>query len=122
MGRSPIRLLTGYRFPLTERKQCRIGTQIAQYQLGAFWEITMTHEQRLFKVMSAVRDCLQTCGRSPAPKEALGYYVDRLRKDPCWNDSEVQEVKSTAEKAIAAGQRRSATNHDHPGPPQPFKK
>ena len=82
----------------------------------------MTHEQRLFKVMSAVRDCLQTCGRSPAPKEALGRYVDRLRNDPCWNDSEVQEVKSTAEMAIAAGKRRSAANHEHPGPPQPFKK
>lgn len=68
----------------------------------------MTHEQRLFKVMSAVRDCLQTCGRSPSPHETLGRFVDRLKSDPCWNDSEVQEVKQTAEMAIAAGKRRDA--------------
>lgn len=68
----------------------------------------MTHEQRLFKVMSAVRDCVQACGRSPSPNETLGRYVDRLRKDPCWNDSEVEEVKNTTEMIISAGRRRDS--------------
>lgn len=61
----------------------------------------MTHEQRLFKVMSAVRECLQTCCRSGAPDDVVKQFTERLRSDPCWNDSEVQEVESTAKLAIA---------------------
>lgn len=68
----------------------------------------MTHEQRLFKVMTAVRDCLDSCQRSPQPSEALTRYVQRLRSDPCWNDSEVQEVEKTAGLVLTAGSQRQS--------------
>lgn len=66
----------------------------------------MTHEQRLFKVMTAVRNCLDSCERSPQPTEALSRFVEHLRRDPCWNDSEVQEVEKTAGLALTAGRQR----------------
>jgi hypothetical protein len=62
----------------------------------------MNREQRLFKLMTAVRDCLQTCTVSGSPRQALSSYMQRLRNDPHWTDAEIQEVEQTAGMALAA--------------------
>jgi hypothetical protein len=66
----------------------------------------MTREQHLFKVMSAVRDCLQSCAQSESPAKTLHHFVARLEHDPQWETADVREVERTAQLALAGRKAR----------------
>jgi hypothetical protein len=56
----------------------------------------------LFKTLTALKSCLHECGRTSNPLRALDEFVDRLRVDPSWHDSEVREVESAAHRILQA--------------------
>ncbi len=62
----------------------------------------MRHEDQLFKTMSAVQGCLSECLQANSPWSALSHYVQRLRRNPQWNDREVAEVEAAARRALEA--------------------
>jgi hypothetical protein len=70
----------------------------------------MRRADTLLKTMTAVQSCLSECLREAFPLDALQRYVDRLRRDPQWQDAELQEVETTARRAILSRQRLSATH------------
>jgi hypothetical protein len=65
----------------------------------------MGNEERLNKTMTAVRGCIRECLQSAAPFAALDRYVDNLRRNPQWAESEITEVETTARRAIEAAWR-----------------
>lgn len=62
----------------------------------------MRREAHLLKTMTAVRECLDSCHKTPAPMTALARFVDQLRQSPQWQDAEVEEVETAARRAIDA--------------------
>ena len=62
----------------------------------------MRRADHLMKTMSAVRGCVEKCRCSDAPLATLDEYLDGLRRNPQWDDSEVAEVESVARRAIEA--------------------
>ena len=65
----------------------------------------MGHEERLNKTMTAVRGCLNECLQAAAPFAALDRYVESLRRNPQWAESEISDVEATARRAIEAVRR-----------------
>jgi hypothetical protein len=66
----------------------------------------MRHEEHLVKTMSAVSRCVSECLSADSPVSALGRYLQGLRRNPQWRDSEVAEVESAARRALEAATRR----------------
>jgi hypothetical protein len=60
----------------------------------------MRREDHLFKTMSAVRCCLDACRQAPAPLTTLERFLQELRRDPKWDDNEIEEVERAARQAI----------------------
>jgi hypothetical protein len=66
----------------------------------------MRHEDRLYKTMSAVQSCVKECLHTDAPLAALHRYVQRLRRNPQWAETEVAQVEAVARRALEAAKRR----------------
>jgi hypothetical protein len=66
----------------------------------------MRHEEQLLKTMSAVQGCLGECLRDQSPQSALARYLQNLRRNPQWNETEVAEVESAARRALEAARRK----------------
>ena len=65
----------------------------------------MCHEDQILKTMTAVRGCISECLRTDAPLSTLNQYVQRLRRNPQWEETEVAEVEAAARRAIEAARR-----------------
>ena len=66
----------------------------------------MRREDKLFKTMSAVQGCVRECLGTNRPLTTLKRYVQRLRQNPEWDKSEVDEVESVARRTLEAAKRR----------------
>ena len=65
----------------------------------------MCHEEHVMKTMTAVRGCISECLRTEAPISTLNQYVQGLRRNPQWDETEVAEVEAAARRAIEAARR-----------------
>lgn len=66
----------------------------------------MRHEDKLYKTMSAVQGCVKECLHTDAPLAALKRFVQRLRRNPDWQETEVAEVETVARRALEAAKPR----------------
>jgi len=67
---------------------------------------TMRHEDNLFKTMSAVQNCVKECLHTSAPLAALKRYLQRLRRNPQWAETEVAQVEAVARRALKAASNK----------------
>jgi hypothetical protein len=73
--------------------------------VGWYWNeraAIVRRSDQLFKTMSAVRQCVESCRRSNVPWAIMEEYVRALRLNPDWNDQEIAEVEAIARRALAA--------------------
>jgi hypothetical protein len=54
--------------------------------------------------MSALQTCLDQCRRATAPLAELERFVQGLRRNPQWEDSEVRQIETEARRAISSPQ------------------
>ena len=66
----------------------------------------MRQEDKLFKTMSAVQSCVKECLHSDSPFTALSSYLQRLRRNPEWQETEVAEVETVARRALKAARSK----------------
>ena len=66
----------------------------------------MRQEDKLFKTMSAVQSCVKECLHSDSPVTALSSYLQRLRRNPEWQETEVAEVETVARRALKAARSK----------------
>jgi hypothetical protein len=66
----------------------------------------MRREDKLFKTMSAVQGCVRECLGTNRPLTTLRQYVQRLRQNPEWAESEVNEVEAVARRTLEAAKKR----------------
>ena len=50
----------------------------------------------------AIRDCLDQCYASENPLSTVADFIGRLRNDPQWNDSDVDQVEETVRHILKA--------------------
>jgi hypothetical protein len=53
------------------------------------------------KISAAVRDCLDQCQRTEYPLANLDVFLEGLRVDPSWNESDVQQVETTVRRMLS---------------------
>ena len=66
----------------------------------------MRQEDKLFKTMSAVQSCVKECLHTSSPLAALQHYVQRLRRNPQWAETEVAQVEAVARRALEAARNK----------------
>lgn len=55
--------------------------------------MSVMDQQQLSKVESAVQDCLDECRASHTPFTLLAVWLEKLKSDPAWSDSELREFQ-----------------------------
>jgi hypothetical protein len=53
------------------------------------------------KINTAIRECLDGLTPGASPIAHLAAFVERLRKDPCWTEYEVNEVETAVRRILA---------------------
>ena len=53
------------------------------------------------KIQSAVQECLDDCYSSSNPLDVVAQYMDRLRRNPLWNDAEIDRVELAVHQMLS---------------------
>jgi hypothetical protein len=62
----------------------------------------MRRADHLLKTMTALRQCVEHCRRAASPMDALNERLRDLRQNPDLSDADIEEIESTARRALAA--------------------
>jgi hypothetical protein len=54
------------------------------------------------KINTAIHDCLNECYKSENPLAVVAAFVERLRADPTWNDSEIEDFEVAIRRILKA--------------------
>jgi hypothetical protein len=73
----------------------------------------MRRSDQLFKTMTAARHCIGECQKHASPLDYLDKYVGQLRANPLWLEPEINEVETTARRALEAARGRDRTLETH---------
>jgi len=53
------------------------------------------------KINDAIRSCLEQCYGDRTPLATVADFLRKLRKDPAWSETEIEEVQSTVLKMLS---------------------
>ena len=58
-------------------------------------------ENAAAKINDAIRSCLEQCYGDKAPLATVADFLRKLRMDPAWSETEIEEVQSTVLKMLS---------------------